>query len=156
MIPEESEILCNILFLLAIPQAEPDYLLSHIPIVDEQYLLGSVFVFRKPISIDHNMVHIWIYLTDAGNDILIKARLDVCSYPVFHEFLLICELTRAISFSDIALKYICSTGEIFLFSLFTSNETKEAFFTFQFRTSALIFPIFLQLKRTAFRAFFLS
>ena len=156
MIPEESKIPCNILFLLSIPQAEPDYFLSHVCVVDKQYSLWSVFAFGEPISIDHDMMYVWIYFTDTGNRILIKTRLDVCSYPVFHEFLLICELTRAISFSDIALKYICSTGEIFLFSLFTSNETKEAFFTFQFRTSALIFPIFLQLKRTAFRAFFLS
>jgi hypothetical protein len=156
MIPQERKILSNVLFLFTIPYAEPDYLLSHVRIVDEKYLLRSVFAFGEPISIDHDMVYIWIYLTDTGNRVLIQVRLDICSYSVFHELLLICELTRTISFSDIVLEYICSTRQIFLLSFLTSNETKQTLFTFQLRTSALIFSILFQLKRTTFRAFFLS
>jgi hypothetical protein len=156
VISEESEILYNILFLLSIPYTEPDYFLSHVRIIDKEYLLRSVFAFGEPISIDHGMVYIWIYLTDTGNRVLIQVRLDICSYSVFHELLLICELTRTISFSDIVLEYICSTRQVFLLSFMASNETKQTLFTFQLRTSALIFSILFQPKRTTFRAFFLS
>jgi hypothetical protein len=94
MIPEESEILCDIFFLLSISNTEPYYLLVYICIVDEQYLLGSVFVLRKPISINHDMVYIWIYLTDTGNRIVIKARLDILTNPIFIESFLIGKLPR--------------------------------------------------------------
>lgn len=157
MIPEEFEILCNILFLLSIPYAEPDYFLSHVRVVDKQYPLWSVFAFGEPISIDHDMMYIWIYFTDTGNRVLIKTRLDILTDSIFIEFFLISQLIRWVSRSDIFFEELLFiTREIFLFSFFTSNETKETLFALQFRTSALIFPIFLQLKRSTFRAFFLA
>ena len=132
MISEESEILCNIFFLLSIPYTEPDYFLSHVCIVDEQYSFWSVFAFGEPISIDHDMMYIWIYFTDTGNKIPIKTILDILPYPIFYDFLLICNLTRTISFSDIVLKYI---GSFYIFSLilfFSFDETNSTIQTLQF------------------------
>lgn len=89
MIPEESEILCNILFPLPNPYTEPDYFLSHVCIIDEQYPFWSVFASGEPISINHDMMYVWIYFTDTGNMILIKTRLDILTYSIFIEFFLI-------------------------------------------------------------------
>lgn len=156
LIPEKSEILSNVFFLLSISYTEPDNLLDCIRIVDEQYLFRSVSHLGKPISINHDMMYVWIYLTNAGNIVLIKTKLDILPYSIFHEFLLFCKLSGWISFTNILFEYIRSTGKIFLPPFFTSNETKETVFTLQFWTSALIVSIFLQIKRTTLRAFFLA
>lgn len=142
-------------FLSPVSHTKPDYLLNHICIVHEKNPLRSVLIFWEPITIDHNVFYSWIYLTDTSDSIVIKLRLYIVPYSIFSEFLLFRKLPRWVSFSNILFEYICSTRKIFMFSLLTSNETKKTLFALQFRTSTLIFPIFLQVKRTAFRTFFL-
>ena len=156
MISEESEILCNIFFSLSIPYTEPDYFLSHVCIVDEQYSFWSVFAFGEPISIDHDMMYIWIYFTDTGNKIPIKTILDILPYPIFYDFLLICNLTRTISFSDIVLKYI---GSFYIFSLilfFSFDETNSTIQTLQFLWITLISTILFGFSGSTPRTFFLA
>ena len=102
------------------------------------------------------MVYIRIYLTDAGNSVLIKTRLDILSYSIFHESFLVCNLTRTISFSNIVFKYI---GSFYIFSLILflpCNKASSAIQTFEFLRITLISTILFRIVRSTLRTFFLA
>ena len=89
------------------------------------------------------MLDSWIYLADTGNSTLIKARLNIFPYSVFHKSLLICDLTRTISLSNIVLEHI---GSFYIFSLillFPFDETSSTIQALKFLRITLISSVFL-------------
>ncbi len=100
---QDDQVIANVLFPLAVANAESDNPFHQVGIVHEQYLPLSSLP-GKPVPVDHDVVRSFECLVDTNQGIGVELMLDSCPHPVFFLLLLVGELAGRISFGDVLRK----------------------------------------------------